>query len=173
MKKSGEVPWTNSAVPVPAGYNKFEWIYRKDVNEIGGSDCAMIDMIDFTGAGSIRYVERDLVAARIVSPVQKDHIGDELVTVKLLNIGPDTIDGFNLAFQINNDLPVSQHFTTSLVPFSDSVTVTFSKKAAMSLYGVYDIVTYSFNNNDDYLLNDTLKTNITNTEIDDPLSDIP
>jgi hypothetical protein len=173
LRKSGEVPWTNAAVPIPAGYNNFEWIYKKDVNEIAGMDCAMIDMIDFTGTGSIRYIERDLVAARIVSPVQKDHMGDELVTVKLLNIGPDTIDGFNLAYQINNNLPVSQHFTTSLIPFSDSVTVSFSTKAELSPYGVYDLVAYSYANEDDYLLNDTLKTYIENIIIDEPFTIYP
>jgi hypothetical protein len=173
IKKSGEVPWTSLAVPVPGGYNKFEWIYKKDVNEIEGMDCAMIDMIDFTGAGGIRYIEKDIVAARIVSPVQKNKIGEEPVTIKLLNVGPDTIDGFNFAYAVNNELPVYQHFTNMLIPFGDSVTITFNTKADLSLYGVYDLVTYSYGNDDDYLLNDTLKTNISNTEIDDPLVIFP
>ncbi|TAL60186.1 MAG: hypothetical protein EPN88_16305, partial [Bacteroidetes bacterium] len=47
--KSGEIPWTRKVVAVPAGLNKMEWIYKKDQSVSSGSDCAWIDMIDFTG----------------------------------------------------------------------------------------------------------------------------
>ncbi len=170
FRKSGETPWEVKSIPVPAGYNKLEWLYDKDQSVSQGKDCAMIDMIDFAGPGSVSYIQRDLVTARIVNPVNKENIGKEPVTVRVLNIGPDTINGFNLAFAINNNLPVIQHFTDKVIPFSDSLTVTFTTRADLSRYGIYDLVAFSLNNDDDYLFNDTLRVNIENTQIDEPLT---
>jgi len=164
MRKSGEVPWEKAVIFIPAGYNKMEWIYVKDGSVSSGSDMAMIDMIDFARSGSVRYISKDILAARIVSPVNKETLGSEPVIVKLLNVAPDTINGFNLAYTINDLLPVSQYFDQRLVPF-DTVTVTFKTAADLSHYGIYNITAYSFNNNDDYLINDTVRTNIVHTDI--------
>jgi hypothetical protein len=169
FRKSGEIPWTKKAVGVPAGINKMEWLYKKDGSVSAGNDCAMIDLIDFAGTGSVSYIVRDIVAARLVSPVQENNMGKENVTVKLLNMGPDTIKGFNLAYSINNGTSVSQHFDDNIIYNSDSVTVTFATKADLSHYGDYDIVVYSLENNDDNLLNDTLITNVRNNEIEGPI----
>lgn len=168
LRASGEVPWTLAETEVPAGNNKFEWIYRKDGSVGEGSDCAFIDLIDFTGTSPVTYIGRDLVAARLVSPVQKTNIGREFVTIKLLNNGPDTIDGFNLAYSINGSIPVVQHFTEKLIYNSDSVSVTFSARADLSHFGEYNILVYSFNNSDDFLLNDTLKAKLMNNNIEGP-----
>ncbi len=59
------------------------------------------------------------------------------------------------------------------MPFGDSVTVTFNTNADLSRYGVYELVIYSYNNSDDYLHNDTLRINIENTNISEPLSVFP
>ncbi|MCU0461335.1 MAG: C25 family cysteine peptidase [Bacteroidales bacterium] len=162
FKKSGETGWTRKAVGVPAGLNKFEWIYKKDGSVSSGSDCAFIDLIDFTGTGSVRYIARDIKAVKLVSPVQTVDLDKENVTVKLINLGPDTITGFNMAYSINNDMPVIQHFNDTIIYNGDTVTVTFNIKADLSLYGDYELVVFSFANNDDYLLNDTLKTTLKN-----------
>ena len=60
-----------------------------------------------------------------------------------------------------------------MVPFGDSVTVSFKQKADMSKYGKYKIVTYGIDNNDDYLYNDTLTANLENTRITETLSVFP
>ncbi|MCX6302154.1 MAG: C25 family cysteine peptidase [Bacteroidia bacterium] len=172
-KKSGDTGWEKKVIAVPAGYNKMEWIYKKDASVTHGTDGAMIDMIDFAGQGSVRYVRRDLVAARIIAPVQKDNISKESVTLKLINAGPDTIRGFNLAYKINNDSPVKQYFQNLLIPFGDSVAVTFNTKADFSRYGIYNMTIYGYGNADDYPLNDTLKTKIEHTTIDEPLLVFP
>ena len=169
FKKSGETLWEEKAIYVPAGFNDMEWIYKKDQSVSEGADCAFLDMIDFAGPGTVSYIQRDIEVARILSPSQKDQIGMEPVTVKVFNQGPDTINGFYLAYTVNNDIPVRQYFTNTLIPFGDSVDITFSSKADLSRYGDYDIVTYSYNNNDDYILNDTLRINIKNTDIGEPL----
>ncbi|MGD0341259.1 MAG: C25 family cysteine peptidase, partial [Bacteroidales bacterium] len=172
FKKSGEIPWSKAAISIPTGYNKMEWVYAKDWSVSSGSDMAMIDMIDFAGSGTVRYISKDILAAKMVSPVKKDKMGLEPVVVKLVNIAPDTISGFNLAYTINNMLPVGQYFDQRLVPF-DTAIVTFKTYADLSLYGIYNITAYSFNNNDDYLINDTVRTNIEHTEILEPLTISP
>jgi len=173
FKKSGEVNWEKKVVAVPRGYNKMEWIYKKDQSVSHGFDGAMIDLIDFAGPGTVRYVRRDLVAARLISPVPKDKPGKEIVSLKVVNQGPDTIRGFNLAFKINNDPPVKEYFRNVLIPFGDSVTVNFSTRADLSRYGIYNMKVYGFANADDYPLNDTLKTKIEHTKADEPLLVFP
>lgn len=174
LKKSGEMPWTKKVIAIPAGLNKMEWVYKKDQSVSGGSDCAWIDMIDFAVSGSVNYIQKDLQVAKIVTPVQKDQYGQETVTVKVLNIGKDIINGFNLAYVLNDrQPPVSQFFTNQVIPNGDSVTVSFKTKADMSKYGIYEIVAYGFENKDDYLMNDTLQVIVENTMILESLSVYP
>ena len=174
FKKSGDIPWTRKAVAVPAGLNKLEWIYKKDQSVSAGSDCAWIDVIDFSVAGSVNYIQKDLQVAKIAAPEKKDQYGQETVTVKVLNTGKDILDGFNLAYSVNDRLPsVSQHFTNQVLPNGDSVTVSFNTKADMSKYGSYKIVAYGFNNNDDYAKNDTLQVKFENTMIVESISVFP
>jgi len=156
LKKSGETGWKRYAAFVKAGFNKFEWIYKKDASTTSGLDCAWIDMIDFVTSGSLKYIQKDLQVARVVAPPVKNKYSYEPITVKLLNIGRDTINGFNLAYKINNQSPpVEEFFKTKVVPFGDTVTVEFAEKVNFYKYGLYNITSYSFNNSDDYLLNDT------------------
>jgi hypothetical protein len=162
FRKSGEIPWSRKAVGVPAGMNKFEWIYKKDGSVSAGADCAMIDLIDFAGASTVNYIARDIMTAKLISPLQSTSLDQEKVTVKLLNLGPNTIKGFNMAYYINNGMPVIEHFNDSIIYNGDTVTVTFAIKADLSNYGDYELVVFSFANNDDYLLNDTLTTIIKN-----------
>jgi hypothetical protein len=174
FKKSGEIPWTKTAVAVKAGLNKMEWIYRKDNSLSDGSDCAWIDMIDFTQSSSLRYIQRDLQVARVIVPVNNEQYGLENISVKVLNVGKDTLNGFNLAYEINDHTqPVIQFFDNKVIPYGDSVTVSFNKQADLSKYGYYKIVTYGVDNNDDYPFNDTLTANIENTKIAETLSVFP
>jgi len=173
FKKSGEIGWEQKAISIPSGYNKMEWIYKKDQAVIGGADCAMIDMIDFSQSGTVKYIRRDMATAKLISPVQKDKIGREKVIVKVLNEGPDTINGFNMAYRINGDLSVSEHFENTLVPLGDSLIVTFTLPIDFSRYGIYNLEVYGYGNNDDYPLNDTLRTQIEHTTIIEPFLVFP
>ena len=174
FKKSGEIPWTKKVVAVAAGLNKMEWSYKKDNSVSQGSDCAWIDMIDFAQTNPVSYIQKDLKVARIVTPGNGDQYGQESISVKVLNLGKDTLNGFNLAYEINDRYPpVEQFFNAKVVPFGDSVTVSFRQTADLSKYGKYKIVTYGVDNNDDYLYNDTLTANIENTRITETLSIFP
>jgi hypothetical protein len=173
FKKSGEISWTKKSVAVPAGLNEMEWIYKKDNSVSQGSDCAWIDMIDFAQTSPVNYIQKDLQVARIVTPPINELLGMETISVKVLNLGKDIINGFNLAYNINNHLPVTQYFANKVLPFGDSVVVSFNVKADMSKYGVYQVIAYGFDNNDDYLFNDTLTADIENIKINESISVYP
>ncbi len=174
FKKSGDVPWTKKVIAVPAGVNNFEWKYYKDNTQSSGSDCAWVDMIDFAGEGSVKYVKTDLEVARIVTPIQKERFGYETVTAKVLNRGAEVLNGFNLAYSVNGQYaPVTEHFEENILPYSDSVSVSFKSKLNLSKYGLYDIKIYGTDNNDDYVSNDTLYVNLENTSIIENLSLYP
>lgn len=156
LKRSGETDWLKFSVAVKTGLNKFEWVYKKDGGIYLGSDCAWIDMIDFATTGSLSYIQKDLQVAMVVPPPVKSKYSYEPITVKLLNVGKDTIKSFNLAYKVNSQsVPVQQLFNTKVIPFGDTVTVEFTEKVNFYRYGLYEITSYSFNNNDDYILNDT------------------
>ena len=173
FKFSGEVDWTKKVIAVPAGLNKLEWVYYKDQNTSIGSDCAWVDMIDFAETATVRYIQKDLQVARISSPVQKKKFGQETVTVKMFNPGKDIINNFNLAYKINDQTPVKESFAIPLNPNSDSVSVSFHTGVDLSKSGLYKITAYTFDNNDDYISNDTTSVLIDNTEIKDSLTIFP
>ena len=156
FKKSGETGWLKFSAHVKSGLNKFEWIYKKDNSKFEGSDCAWIDMIDFATSGSLSYIDKDMQVARIVPPPPKNKYSLEPITVKLINVGKDTINGFNLAYRINSQMaPVEEYFKNIVLPFGDTVTVEFTEKVNFYRYGLYKITSYAFSNDDDYIRNDT------------------
>lgn len=169
LKKSGETGWIKFSAAVKAGLNKFEWSYKKDGGITSGSDCVWIDMIDFATSGSLSYIQKDLQVVRLIPPPPKNKYSLEPITVKLLNVGKDTINGFNLAYKINNlATPVGEYFKTKVFPFGDTVTVEFKEKVNFYRYGLYQITTYLYNNSDDYKLNDTARVDFKN-ELTDSL----
>jgi hypothetical protein len=170
---SGEIPWTQESVEIPAGLNKLEWIYKKDNSVSQGADCAMIDLIDFSVSTPLIYIARDLELSKIEAPIKKENYGQELVTVKVMNMGADTLNGFNLAYTVNNKPPVIQNFPVIMPPFGDSVIVTFDKRADLDLNGIYDLVVFGYNNFDDYLRNDTLALQFENSEVSESFHIFP
>ena len=172
LKKSGEIPWTKVVIPVAAGLNKMEWIYKKDQSKFAGSDCAWIDLIDFTGSGSVSYIKRDLQVTRIETPELKDKYGNETITVQVKNPGKDPFNGFYLAYSLKSDIPVVQFFDNVLAS-NDSITVTFTEKADMSKNGIYSMVIYGTDNKDEYTLNDTLKVSYDNMKFNEAITVFP
>jgi hypothetical protein len=173
FKKSGEIPWTQEVIALPAGINKLEWKYKKDQSVTGGADCAWIDMIDFAVNGTVTYIQKDLKVIEITGPVQQDQLGIEEVKVKVLNTGRDILNGFNMAYTINDHQPVTQFFENQLIPDGDTVTVIFKVKADLAKYGIYHFQVYGYDNNDDYLNNDTLSIQVENATITETVSSFP
>jgi len=157
LRESGETGWKQFSGQVESGLNIFEWSYDKDKNFSVGEDCAWIDIIDFTTAGLLKYVENDLAVARIVPPPASATYSMEPITVKLVNLGRETINGFTLAYTINGSAPVQQTFYETIVPsLTDTVTVEFFEKFDFYHFDRYNITVYAVNNNDDYSSNDTV-----------------
>jgi hypothetical protein len=173
MRKSGEVDWEIKKIAVGSGHNKMEWIYKKDNTVSQGADAAWIDLIDFAHSAPVEYITRDLEISSIISPMQKEIYGMEPVTVVLTNPGRDLLDGFNLAYTINDKPPVVQYFDITLNPYKDTVTVTFDRRADMDLSGIYNISVFGYENSDDFLGNDTLKISLENTEIEETVTIYP
>jgi hypothetical protein len=173
FRKSGETEWTQAKVPVLKGLNTMEWTYRKDQSVSQGNDCAWIDLIDFSTGGGLNYIQKDLFVARISAPGKKERYGRELLTVKLLNTGRDTIKGFNLAWTVNGLLPVKEDFSTVLFPGSDTTEVTFKSRIDLSRYGLYDVKVYGTGNSDDYIYNDTSRVTIENVTMSEKLTAFP
>lgn len=173
FRKSGDTGWERISVAVPAGLNKMEWIYKKDNSVSYGADRAWIDLIDFSKSGGVSYIGKDIEIAAVESPVQKDVYGLEPVIVKVKNNSCDTLTGFNLAYSVNNLPPVKQYFKTILLPYQDSVTVTFDRRADLDLRGIYEVKIYGCDNEDDYVFNDTLSVSINNTDYEESLNIFP
>jgi hypothetical protein len=121
----------------------------------------------------LRYIQRDIETVKIISPTQKDQFGRESISVKVLNVGHDTINGFNLGYTINNRSFMTEYFGNVLIPYKDTVTVTFTSKADLTKYGLYDLRLFSHENDDDYSGNDTLSINLSNMSVDEPLLVFP
>jgi Peptidase family C25/Propeptide_C25/Secretion system C-terminal sorting domain/Peptidase family C25, C terminal ig-like domain len=173
FRMSGESGWQRKTVALPQGLDKIEWIYSKDESVSAGYDCAWLDLIDFPDPSEVVFIQRDLSVDRVISPLQSSDFLNDSVSVSVTNQGKDPMNGFNLAYSINN-VPVGyEHFTNILNSYLDSTTVWFTQKPDLSKYDYYDLKVYSINNNEDYHLNDTAETKIENIKIVEPFKAFP
>jgi hypothetical protein len=163
---SGETDWTEKKIVLKEGFNLLEWIYRKDESASSGSDCGWLDNIKFPLSS---FSVRDLKTGSIVTPQPGKSYNQEQITAEIINLGTDTVRSFNLAYQVNSNTPIYQNFNKKINP-SDTSVVFFTQPANLVGNGTYIIKVYGFNNNDNYLYNDTTKLSIVNTGIFDQVS---
>jgi hypothetical protein len=156
---SGETDWIEKVIILPAGVNTLEWIYKKDGTVSSGSDCAWIDYLTFP---RLAFIKRDLSLLKINNPVPDKEHHFENIQADAINLGSEVLNGINLAYKINKNLPVNEFFNINLNP-GDTAHIQFTQKADMSYNGTYLISVYGFGNNDSYALNDTAKLAIINT----------
>jgi hypothetical protein len=161
FRESGEKDWQQYIIELPPGPHMLEWNYTKDGNTTRGLDRAWIDLIDFPKNA---FAIRDLELSGFIAPVPAEEYDEEYISVVVKNLGSGTINGFNLAYRINDFISYSQYFP-DIISYRDSVTATFDKPVNLARYGIYDIVVYSFNNDDDFTYNDTIRISIENTVI--------
>ena len=162
FKVSGEVDWSQKEVILAPGRHLLEWSYSKDGSVSSGMDRAWIDMIEFPPSS---FAERDIALTAILSPAIKDEYGIEDVTVVVKNMGNNPISGFYLAFSVDNLIEHDWQYFSNTIPVRDSVIVTFNRTLDMSKLNIYDISVYGFDNDDDFVLNDTIGLYIENTKI--------
>jgi hypothetical protein len=161
---SGEEGWTEKKIAVKEGINVLEWNYNKDKTQSSGADCAWLDNIVFPFNAFNRI---DLKTGKVVTPQPNKSYAMESITAEVINFGTDTIQSFNLAYQINNNNPVTQNFSRKLNP-GDTTVVAFSQPADIAGTGAYTIKVFGLNNNDSYPMNDTAKISVINTSIFSP-----
>jgi len=162
LKASGEIEWTYKEVILEAGRHLLDWNYSKDASVSSGMDRAWIDMISFPPTS---FAERDIALTSLLSPITKEDYGEEDITVVVKNMGSNQINGFNLAYRVTNMINHEWQYFSNTIPVRDSVIVTFNQKLDLSKLNIYDIAVYGFGNDDDYVLNDTIKIRIENTHI--------
>lgn len=171
-KRSGEVPWTIVEIPVSAGLNDLVWSYIKDGSVTLGNDCAWIDLIDFAGTGTVRYISKDLRLEAVEKPVLMNSVGQADLRVKVINSGTETINSFNLAYAVNKGMPVTENFPEKILPGEDTIVV-FDRKLDLSKYGIYNVAVFGVSNDDDYIRNDTVRLVIENTDINESIGIYP
>jgi hypothetical protein len=164
FKISGETGWINKKAGLNEGCNLLEWTYYKDSNISSGSDCGLLDYILFP---HLAFNKVDLKTGKIVTPQPNKSYNQETITAEIINFGRDTINGFNLAYKVNENLPVEEHFLKPVKP-GDTIIVAFKKTTDLSSGGTYNIKVYGFDNNDNYLLNDTARLMIISSAIFTP-----
>ena len=158
---SGETDWILKKVELSEGFNLVEWIYIKDQSVSSGSDCAWLDYISFP---TTSFIRTDLKTGKIITPELNKSYNQEKITAEVINFGTDTVKYFNLAYAINGSDPVYQQFNKTISPGDTSI-AEFTQLADFSGNGTYKIVVYGFNNNDNWLFNDTASLTIVNTGV--------
>jgi len=158
---SGETGWVQKYAGLNEGLNLLEWIYRKDASVSSGNDCARLDYLNFK-PDCFNII--DIKAEKILSPEAGKKLTLETITANIINFGIDTLKQLNLAYQINNNQPVTENFSVSIPP-GDTTEISFVTKADLASNGNYIIKVYGTNNNDSYQLNDTATAELINTAI--------
>ena len=160
---SGEVDWTEAVIPLEKGVYLLQWIYKKDLSVNNGSDCAYIDLVRFP---ALSFIQSAIHLNKLSSPKKGQVYDDEEIAVELSNLGRDTINTISMTYIVNDLAPVNETFDVDFRP-GDTITLSFSQTVDMSLYDTYNIMVFLINP-DNFFINDTLKTIIVNTGIEDP-----
>lgn len=102
----------------------------------------------------------DIGISALFTPQTSENLSaSELVSVEVKNYGLDTVEVFQLGYQIDDDPAVIEEITLELFP--DSVYVyTFAQAADMDEIKPYDLKLFSILENDQALFNDTLRVNV-------------
>jgi hypothetical protein len=162
---SGEKGWIEKKYALKEGFNLMEWVYRKDYADTGGDDCGWLDNIRFPATA---FCNKDLKTGKIITPQPGKSYNQEQITAQIINLGTDTVKSFNLAYRVNSNTPVSQNFIKKINP-ADSLVVAFSQSADLTGSGPYIISVYGYNNNDNFLNNDTTLLSLVSTGIFTPV----
>jgi hypothetical protein len=158
---SGETGWQEKKIVLKEGFNLMEWSYKKDESISSGNDCGWVDYISFPPTS---FNRTDMKTGKIITPETNKNYALEPISAEVINLGTDTVRGFNLAYSLNSGFPVIQYFTNTIIP-GDTAKAAFSTLANLAFNGTYDLKVYGFDNNDEYLSNDTARIVLVNTAI--------
>lgn len=104
----------------------------------------------------------DVRAQNLESPVSASELSDEEeVRFRLINTGIDTQRIFQVGFMFENAPPIIED-VDFLLPTDSTYTHTFAQKIDLSAFGQYDLKVFSIVENDEFVQNDTIKSQINN-----------
>ena len=103
---------------------------------------------------------------------QKGLSDTEDIAMKVINMGNNTISGFDLFYSINNGLPIQETYNGSIEP-GDSVIYGFLQKADFTEGGIYNIDSWVFLDNDSHNFNDSIVGQHTVVQIENKPVSLP
>ncbi len=116
-------------------------------------------------------MNNDLALIGFNSPVNGCGLNsNQTISVRLKNNGTNPASGFTLTYIFNNQAPVTETYNGTIAP-GDTVTYTFNTTVDAGTPGAsYSFLVYVSYQLDEYVYNDTISLNLTNTSVDLPLS---
>jgi hypothetical protein len=114
------------------------------------------------GADEVAGVNDNLMAVALVTPTMPISAGAQDISVRIKNVGANTVSSFNLAYSLNNGTPVIMAYSGALLPCTDTVLVfTGANQITLGLSNAIKIYSYSPNSSADAdATNDTIKVTL-------------
>ena len=110
------------------------------------------------GAQEFETDSFDLALVKWIHPTDKCGLGQEDLTVMLINRGRENVSGFTLSYRIHTDSAFVVDTVNSLLKSRDTLIHTFSQKADYTLPGYYHSEAVVHLSNDQNRSNDSLKS---------------
>ncbi|WP_317130885.1 CARDB domain-containing protein, partial [Paucihalobacter ruber] len=106
----------------------------------------------------------DLGVSQIISPVSSCELStQETVTVEISNYSAFPVDGFQVAYSINDGEPIIENITgTNTITGNGKLTYSFQAKIDLSIDGIYQLKAYTIVGEDIDLSNDSLTVSVEN-----------
>ena len=116
------------------------------------------------GADEFISVNKDLKLLGLLSPVSGCALDSlESVTMIVQNQGLDTLSGFDLSYQLDNNPPVTENIGARFVTSGDTLHYRFSTPIDLSTYTSYTLYASVQDSGDTYPFNDSLEQDIVNS----------
>ena len=100
----------------------------------------------------------------ILSPTSGCNLGNETVTVEIVNAGITNISNFEVAYSLNNGTPVIDTVASTILP-QDTLVFTFTQTVNLSTVGNYSLKAYTSLSTDAINTNDTTNKSIVNIPV--------
>lgn len=105
----------------------------------------------------------DVGVTEIINPVSAEGLGNETVTVRILNFGDNAQSNFDVSYSINGG-PEVVETVTATVDSQDELVFSFSETGDFSALGSYTIVAETLLANDEDTTNDSTEVTIENEQ---------
>lgn len=109
----------------------------------------------------VELAEPDVMLSEVISPVSSCMMGEEQVSVEIINLSSQVLSDITMKYQIGEGEIVSDNYGETLSP-GESVLFNFSSYADLSEYGEYSIKIWSECSGDTNQENDSLFVNVKN-----------